>query len=681
MKHDGSGVRRVFHLTLFKCGSQWVRDLLVAPEFRDAGMPANTGVTVDVRSRGFPDVPAPGFTGPLYGADRSQWRLNARSGDRAIVVLRDPRDRIVSEIYSHLYSHGSSPMADADRDFMNRLHDPEDRIRYKVLRSAPDIGFCRSWTGCEDADVRVLRYEDLLDDQQGRLAELFEWLGVRVPGEVLSRVVDRLSFEQRSGRKRGDQNLLSHYRRGVAGDWRNHFTRELGGLWESLYPGALRELGYEQEDDWWRALPGHASESAREIPDEMAVVRERIRLLEREHAEKEAEIVRLEAIARERLELIERLDADLRQLHAEREAGNEITHPPELLATAAAVGLPEEDTVRRDLLAHLEEKELVIRELARALDSQRRLTAGRLGLHYPLRFFNHLTAGLRPRLGRLWHHPPRALRSLPSFGTAANPAELPTISIVTPSFNQGRFIARTLRSVFEQAYPKLEFRVQDGGSSDETLDVLHEYGDRLAGWVSEPDRGQTDAINRAFAATSGEIMGWLNSDDLLLPGALHRVAAYFQRHPDVDVVYGDRLLIDEDDREIGCWVLPDHDDEVLSWADFVPQETLFWRRRLWERVGGALDDDFRFAMDWDLLVRFREAGARFAHLNAFVGAFRIHEHQKTSAIIDEVGRTEMDRIRLRCLGRVPSQGEIRRALAPYLLRHLARHYARRFARV
>ena len=130
------------------------------------------------------------------------------------------------------------------------------------------------------------------------------------------------------------------------------------------------------------------------------------------------------------------------------------------------------------------------------------------------------------------------------------------------------------------------------------------------------------------------------------------------------------LLLDEEDREIGRWVLPAHSNDVLSWADFVPQETLFWRRSTWEKAGGRIDEKFRFAMDWDLLLRFRKVGARMVRLPHFLGAFRIHEAQKTSATINEIGQVEMARLRLRELGREVDHHEIRRALVPYLLAHV-----------
>lgn len=276
---------------------------------------------------------------------------------------------------------------------------------------------------------------------------------------------------------------------------------------------------------------------------------------------------------------------------------------------------------------------------------------------------------LRTKLGRLVQYPPRPLRAgrLPAITELLDP---PSVSVVIPSYMQGRFVDRTIRSIIDQRYPALELMVQDGGSKDETLDVLRKYEKRLTSWFSEPDSGQSEAINRGFARSNGEIMAWINSDDLLLPGALHLVAEFFLSHPKVDVLYGNRLMIDEKDCEIGRWILPGHDGRLLSWVDFVPQETLFWRRRIWEKVGARVDESFRFAMDWDLLLRFRNAGAVFAHLPHFLGAFRVHDRQKTSAEMDTVGEVEMKFLRSRELGRVPSRWEFRRAIAPYVVRHM-----------
>jgi glycosyltransferase involved in cell wall biosynthesis len=269
-------------------------------------------------------------------------------------------------------------------------------------------------------------------------------------------------------------------------------------------------------------------------------------------------------------------------------------------------------------------------------------------------------------LDRFHIYPPRPLAcEAPPLVDASTPQL--RISLVTPVLNQAAFVGRTIESVLAQDYPRLEYIVQDGGSTDGTLEVIASLAARLTRWRSEADAGQADAINRGFAQASGDIMAWLNADDLLLPGALAAVASFFEQHPEVDVVYGDRVVIDEAGQEIGRWALPPHADWHLSWWDFVPQETLFWRRRIWERVGARLDPSFGFAMDWDLLVRFRDAGARFAHLPRYLGAFRVHPAQKTSAQMRDVGQPEMERIRTRCLGRVPSRWQRRRALARYLL--------------
>jgi glycosyltransferase involved in cell wall biosynthesis len=273
------------------------------------------------------------------------------------------------------------------------------------------------------------------------------------------------------------------------------------------------------------------------------------------------------------------------------------------------------------------------------------------------------------RLGLLRAHPPRPMKLPQHYCQTLPCVDGPAIAVVTPSYNQAGFLRRTLRSVLDQNYPRLEFIVQDGGSTDDSAATLRAHERWLTGWESSPDRGQAHAINLGFARTTGEIMAYLNSDDLLLPGALHYVGRFFADHPDVDVVYGHRVIIDENDWEVSRWVLPRHDDAVLTWADFVPQETLFWRRPLWDKVGGALDESFQFAMDWDLLLRFRDAGARFVRLPRFLGAFRVHAVQKTMTQLAGVGEREMARLRRRCHGRDVTPPEIRRSIRGYLLRH------------
>ncbi|MDA0657552.1 MAG: glycosyltransferase [Planctomycetota bacterium] len=263
-----------------------------------------------------------------------------------------------------------------------------------------------------------------------------------------------------------------------------------------------------------------------------------------------------------------------------------------------------------------------------------------------------------------------------TYFRTARPANAPVISIATPNLNQGPFIERTIRSVLDQRYPRLEFVVQDGGSHDESVDVIRRYEWELASWESTPDNGQAQAINRGLSRTSGEIMAYLNSDDVLLPGSLNHVANFFQTHPEIDVIYGNRILIDDNDCMINRWVLPAHDNDTITWADFIPQETMFWRRKAWDAVGAKFDESFHFAMDWDLILRFRAAGLKFAHIPRFLGAFRITDGQKTNQMLKSVGLAEMSRLRRRELGRDPSERELRQHVRGYIRRQWYREKLR-----
>ncbi len=324
-----------------------------------------------------------------------------------------------------------------------------------------------------------------------------------------------------------------------------------------------------------------------------------------------------------------------------------------------------------DLFASVE---VVVKRL-RDVDHALREDVHRRRRRSPRATLAQLTA---PRVGILRHHSPVALRVPPRYARTAPPPDPPTISIVTPSFEQGHYLERTIYSVLSQGYPQLEYVVQDGGSGDETRAVLDRFGEALTDWAAEPDEGQADAINRGFARTTGEIMAYLNSDDLLLPGSLAYVARYFVAHPRVDVVYGHRVLIDEHDRQIGRWALPRHDDEALALTDYVPQETLFWRREAWERAGGAIDTSLRFAIDWDLLLRLRGAGARMVRLPRYLGAFRVHSEQKTAREQRQC-ITECELLRTRVHGRPMTDDEALLRAKPYMRRHVLHHTAHRLA--
>jgi glycosyltransferase involved in cell wall biosynthesis len=220
---------------------------------------------------------------------------------------------------------------------------------------------------------------------------------------------------------------------------------------------------------------------------------------------------------------------------------------------------------------------------------------------------------------------------------------LPRVSIVTPSYQHGNFLEWTIRSVILQDYPALEYVVMDGGSTDQTAEILARYRGHFAYLVSAKDHGQADAVVRGFERTSGEIMAYLNSDDVLAPGALAFVAQFFERNPHVDAVYSHRVFIDENNRVTGYWLLPPHRDWLMKRWDYIPQETCFWRRRIYEKAGG-IDASFQFALDYDLFVRFMEVGT-MARAGRFLGAFRQHAASKTAGLVEGRVHSEVERVR------------------------------------
>jgi hypothetical protein len=285
---------------------------------------------------------------------------------------------------------------------------------------------------------------------------------------------------------------------------------------------------------------------------------------------------------------------------------------------------------------------------------------------------------LRPPMWTFEQHPPRPL-DLASFPSAPRLAGgAPRIAMVTPSYNHARYLSATIDSVLVQNYPNLHYHVQDGASVDGTIDILKSRGNCFS-WVSETDGGQSQAINRGFSGSDGDIMAYLNSDDVLLPGTLAYVANFFLARPDVDIVYGHRVFIDRDGLEVGRAVLPAHHAPTLRYADYIPQETMFWRRRVWQALG-SIDESFHYALDWDFILRAQEAGFKFMRLPRFLACFRIHDQQKTAATYD-VGQREMKLLRQRSLGYSPTQIEIRRAIAPYVARQMAYHGAYRLGLV
>ena len=261
------------------------------------------------------------------------------------------------------------------------------------------------------------------------------------------------------------------------------------------------------------------------------------------------------------------------------------------------------------------------------------------------------------------------------------PNALPKISIVTPSYNQGDYVAWTVRSVLLQRYPNLEYVFMDGGSNDSTLAAVAPYRDRFAHFESAKDKGQADAVARGFGHCTGEIMAYLNSDDMLAPGALMTVAQYFQDNPQVDAVYSHRVTVGAANKAVNYWILPHHSSYLMKRWDLIPQETCFWRRRLFEKCGNV-DPAFRFALDYDLFVRYMNAG-KFARLNCFLGAFRFHENAKTSRMIAEVGYAEIKKVQAKNQLLPGSQlglwgfDKLGSAFSLYVQRAAARHIALR----
>jgi glycosyltransferase involved in cell wall biosynthesis len=242
----------------------------------------------------------------------------------------------------------------------------------------------------------------------------------------------------------------------------------------------------------------------------------------------------------------------------------------------------------------------------------------------------------------------------------------PRVSIVTPSYNQGAFIEETLRSVLLQGYPNLEYLVIDGGSTDETVDIIRRYAPHLTYWVTEPDRGQSHAINKGFARASGEILAWLNSDDTYTPGALHRAARAVVEHPNAAGVYGDAYVRDLDVGIVSYrHSRPIDAIALVRLGCVIPQPTVFLRRQVLARVG-PVDEGLHFALDYDLWLRCSlVAPLHYLYGPPLAGESR-HPAQKSVAEAHKFG-PEILRVALRLFSRpdLPSalKRERRAALA------------------
>jgi glycosyltransferase involved in cell wall biosynthesis len=210
------------------------------------------------------------------------------------------------------------------------------------------------------------------------------------------------------------------------------------------------------------------------------------------------------------------------------------------------------------------------------------------------------------------------------------------VSIVTPSFNQGRFLRRTIDSVLAQSYPHIEYLVIDGGSTDDSLAILRAYGDRFF-WLSETDRGQTHALNKGFARARGDILAYLNSDDILLPGAVASVVCHFRQHPDWGVVYGRANWIDEDDQLLGEYPTHPYSFRRLLQYCFLCQPATFWRAAAARQVG-PFNERLRACMDYEYWVRLDRAGVRIQLVNDLLACSRLYAETKTFSQREQVYR-------------------------------------------
>ena len=225
----------------------------------------------------------------------------------------------------------------------------------------------------------------------------------------------------------------------------------------------------------------------------------------------------------------------------------------------------------------------------------------------------------------------------------ARKKRLPKISVITASFNQAEFIERTISSVFNQGYPNTEHIVIDGGSNDGTVDILKKYEKRIAYWVSEPDEGQTHAINKGLKHATGELIGFQNSDDVYLPGAFWKVAEVANKNPQAGMIYGDFLHLDDNDNVL--------DEQLLGiaklWIQIMlgPQihnQAAFWRKSVSDKIG-LLDQRYTFDMDYEYFSRILAAGYKAVHIQDYLGAFRHHSANKTSNLGD-ISKKELKQV-------------------------------------
>ena len=227
----------------------------------------------------------------------------------------------------------------------------------------------------------------------------------------------------------------------------------------------------------------------------------------------------------------------------------------------------------------------------------------------------------------------------------------PRIALVTPVFNSGEYIEATIQSILSQEYPNLDYFIVDGGSTDRTVEVIRKYEGQIAGWVSEPDKGMYDALNKGFARTTGEVMGWISATDVLQPGGLKAVGGVFRDLGDVEWITGKPTWIDESGKTTEVGAIPEWSRRLFlaGYNRYIQQESTYWRRSLWEKAGGYIDASRRMCSDFELWVRFFRHATLYS-VDARIGGFRSHEAslglqnlEECHRIHDEIVEAELER--------------------------------------
>lgn len=251
----------------------------------------------------------------------------------------------------------------------------------------------------------------------------------------------------------------------------------------------------------------------------------------------------------------------------------------------------------------------------------------------------------------------------------------PKISIITPSLNQGKFIEQAIRSVLLQGYPNLEYIIIDGGSKDDSAGIIKKYDKFIAYWVSEPDSGHGNAINKGFSRATGEIMAWLNSDDMYAPGALFSVAEVFGGFKDVQWITGVNSFWNKDDERTAIDIeYKNIYDFMLGRYKWIGQESTFWRRSLWEAAGGRINDKYRLMVDSELWCRFFLL-AELWNVDTILAGYRQYDSNRARVYYNECcHETEkaISELSNNCPGEVRRRAMALRCIKPLkgLFRHL-----------